>query len=102
MTEQPVEPNETQWIFDQERNVATITTRQVIHENLPILSVVHFKDDDSWAFTCGTTNKPEDLLLVGMGEVVDRDESLYSIADLPSGWSAYRISIHDEWKRVKE
>jgi len=94
--------NEMEWAFDQARNVVTVTTRQVIHENYPILSVVHYEDDDSWAFTCGTSNKSEDLMLVGMGEVVDRDPTLTSIADLPPGWSASRKSIKDNWVRTKD
>tara|TARA_R110002049_G_scaffold284139_1_gene464692 strand:+ start:2507 stop:2860 length:354 start_codon:yes stop_codon:yes gene_type:complete len=90
------------WPFDQARNVATVTTRQVMKENYPILMVVHYEDDDSWAFTCGTTNDSEDLMLVGMGQVVDLDSSLHSIADLPPGWSATRNSINDPWHRTKD
>ena len=93
---------EMRWSFDQERNVATVTTKQVIYENYPILSVVHYKDDHSWAFTCGSTSKTEDLLIVGMGDVVDTDPTLVSISDLPPGWSAYRESINDEWVRTRE
>lgn len=89
------------WPFDQERNVATVTTRQVMTENYPILSVIHYSDDDSWAFTCGTTNSSEDLVLVGMGEVVDLDNSLYEIADLPPGWCANRKSVNSEWVRYE-
>ncbi len=89
------------WPFDQSRNVAAITTKQVVKGSFPILAVVHYKDDDSWAFTCGTTNKSEDLMVVGMGELVDIDPTLYSIADLPSGWSAHRKSIDSEWVRTK-
>ena len=90
------------WEFDQERNVAAITTRQMVDENLPILCVAHYEDDHSWAFTCGTTSNSEDLMVVGMGEIVDRDPSLHSIADLQPGWSAYRDSLDGEWKRVKD
>ena len=91
-----------EWLFDQERNVATVTTRQVVKENYPILSVVHYSEDHSWAFTCGTTNKSEDLMLVGMGEVVDLDKTLYEVADLPPGWCADREAIGCEWSRYKD
>jgi hypothetical protein len=94
--------NQVDWVFDQARNVATVTTRQVIHENFPILRVVHYEEDDSWAFTCGTTNKSEDLMLVGMGEIVDLDSTLSTIADLPPGWSAYRESVSGNWVRTKD
>ena len=91
-----------EWPFDQERNVATVTTRQVVKDNFPILSVAHYSDDHSWAFTCGTTNKSEDLMLVGMGEVVDLDDTLYEIADLPLGWCADRETVGGEWSRYKD
>ncbi|WP_153039176.1 hypothetical protein [Microbulbifer sp. Q7] len=89
------------WPFDQARNVAAITTKQVVKDSFPVLMVVHYADDDSWAFTCGTTNKSEDLMIVGMGEIVSLDPTLYSIADLPPGWSATRASITSEWVRSK-
>lgn len=94
--------NELNWPFDQAKNVATITTKQVVKESFPILMVVHYEEDDSWAFTCGTTNKSEDLMVVGMGEAVNLDTTLYSIADLPPGWSATRESINSEWVRTKD
>ena len=94
--------NELDWPFDQAKNVAAITTKQVIKESFPILMVVHYEEDDSWAFTCGTTNKSEDLMVVGMGEVVSIDSTLYSIADLPPGWSATRKSVDSEWVRSRD
>jgi hypothetical protein len=90
------------WKFDQARNVATVTTNKVMLEKHPILMAVHYEEDDSWAFTCGTTNKSEDLMLVGMGEVVDLDPTLGSIADLPPGWSAERKSVDSSWVRSKD
>ncbi len=91
-----------EWPFDQERNVAAVTTRQVALEQYPILLVVHYSYDHSWAFTCGTTSKSDDLMLVGMGEVVDLDETLYQIANLPPGWCAERESIESEWRKFKD
>ena len=93
--------SQMEWSFDQARNVATVTTRQVMREKFPILSVVHYAEDDSWAFTCGTTNKSEDLMLVGMGEVVDLDPTLKEISDLPPGWSATRKSVKNNWVRTR-
>lgn len=90
------------WPFDQARNVATVTTRQVMNQNFPVLIVVHYEDDDSWAFTCGTTNDSKDLMLVGMGQVVDLDSTLYSISDLPPGWSARRNYVSEPWVRTKD
>ncbi|WP_444912354.1 hypothetical protein [Microbulbifer sp. PAAF003] len=90
------------WPFDQAKNVAAITTKQVVKDSLPVLMIVHYADDDSWAFTCGTTNKSEDLMIVGMGEITSLDPTLYSIADLPPGWSATRTSMKSQWVRTRE
>lgn len=94
--------SKVEWLFDQAENVAVITTRRVVSESFPILMVVHYAEDDSWAFTCGTTNKSEDLMVVGMGEIVDLDPTLHTIADLLPGWSAVRESVNAEWVRTKD
>ncbi|MCX4026144.1 hypothetical protein H0A36_11455 [Endozoicomonas sp. SM1973] len=89
------------WPFDQLENVVTVTTRQVMVKHLPVLSVVHYSEDHSWAFTCGITNASEDLMLVGMAEVISTDNTLLSIADLPPGWCAERSFIGGDWVRYR-
>ena len=73
------------WPFDQAPNVAAITTQQVLQDGLPILNVVHYSEDHSWAFTCGTSDAVEDGRVIGMGQALRRDPTLASIADLPPG-----------------
>jgi hypothetical protein len=90
------------WPFDQGANVAALTTRQVIDENCPIRQVVHYSDDDSWAFLCGTTNDTDDYRLIHMEEALRLDETLRSIADLPPGWSAWRNAKDSPWERHPE
>ena len=92
----------THWPFDQAENVAAITTRQVLREGHPVLRVVHYSDDDSWAFTCGTTDDPKDGLVVGMGCIVEVDPTLRTIADLPPGWGAWRKAVGEEWVRYED
>lgn len=87
------------WPFDQGKNVATVTTRQVLREGHPILRVVHYLDDHSWAFTCGTTSDPNDALVVSMKSIVDLDPTILSIADLPPGWGASRRARGSPWER---
>lgn len=86
------------WPFDQEPNVAAITTRQVL-EGQPILSVVHYEDDHSWAFTCGTTDDEADGRVVLMKTILQQDATLTQIADLPPGWHAWRESPTGRWHR---
>ena len=90
------------WNFDQAQNVAAITTKQVIKEGFPILQVIHYSDDHSWAFMCGTTWEAENSMVVGMGMIVSTDDSLHEVADLEPGWIAERESKEDKWKRYKD
>jgi len=86
------------WPFDQAKNVAALTTSAVMKDKKPILHVIHYSEDDSWAFLCGTS---DDFILVTMEQVIKTDPSLKTIADLPLGWSAHRASVHHEWVRTK-
>ena len=87
------------WPFDQGPDVAALTTRQVLQDKLPVLRVIHYSDDDSWAFVCGTTNQTEDLRVIAMAEALAADATLRGIADLPSGWSALRDGVGGVWHR---
>lgn len=89
--------NAKDWPFDQAPNVAAITTRQVLEENLPILRVTHYSDDRSWAFVCGTTDRTEDGKVIRMDEALEIDPTLRSVADLPPGWSAWRKAVGSDW-----
>ena len=68
------------WPFDQGKNVAALTTRQVLRDGHPILRVVQYSDDHSWAFTCGTNSDPNDALIVSMKLIVEHDGTRLSIA----------------------
>lgn len=94
--------NSQNWPFDQAENVTCITTRQVLENGLPVLSVLHYSDDDSWAFLCGTTDDPNDGRVIAMKQAVEMDESVLSVADLPPGWRAYRESVYSTWIREKD
>jgi hypothetical protein len=91
-----------EWPFDQEPNVAALTTRQVLELNYPILVVTHYEDDHSWAFVCGTTDDVEDGRVIGMATALRMDETLRSVADLPPGWSARRKDRDSEWIRSED
>lgn len=90
------------WPFDQAPNVAAMTTRQVVESHYPVRQVVHYSDDNSWAFLCGTTEDEQDYRLVHMSDIVMMDESLLSISDLPPGWSAWRDELDSTWERSKD
>jgi hypothetical protein len=89
------------WPFEDPRNVATITTRHVIRDGLPILLVTHDADDGCWQFLPGCDVVPADGLIVGLGCMVARDASLAELADLPLGWRATRDRVGAPWTRTR-
>jgi len=88
-----------EWPFDQAPNVAAICTRQVIEDNFPILRVVHYSDDDSWAFTCGTTNDSADIRIIGMGQALQLDPTIAEVGSLAPGWGASRATVGGTWSK---
>jgi hypothetical protein len=89
------------WPFDQEPNVAAITSRQVL-EGHPILRIAHYPDDHSWGFTCGTTDDVADARIISMAEALKLDESIALVADLPPGWDAWREAVGSAWQRFSD
>jgi len=85
------------WPFDQARNVAALTTAQVMSGHVPVLVVIHYSDDHSWAFLGSDSGSTADARLVSMGQIVDMDSSLLTIAGLHPGWIAERKSVQDRW-----
>jgi hypothetical protein len=89
------------WPFDQAPNVAAVTCQPVL-DGAPILLVVHYSDDDSWAFLDGGSFDPDASRLVGMGTIVRLHPSIVEIAALPPGWIATRESAAAPWVRAAD
>ena len=90
-----------EWPFDQAPNVAAITNAAVLG-GAPILLVVHYADDDSWAFLDGAGFDVSNGRVIGMGEALRMDPSLADVADLPPGWVARRAQLSDAWRREQD
>jgi hypothetical protein len=91
--------NSTDWPFDQPRNCATFTMRQVLDRSEPILLVSHDGDDHGWQFIGTSDVSMADAKLVGLEEIVALDPTVLEVADLEPGWQALRKSIGDPWTR---
>jgi hypothetical protein len=87
------------WPFDQPRNCATFTLRQVMLKKEAILRVTHDLDDHGWQFIGSTDANMQDAMLVALEEVVNLDLSVLEVADLPPGWQAIRESSTHAWVR---
>ena len=86
------------WPFDQPRNCAVFTTRQVLEGAEPILHVTHDPDDHGWQFL-GREAREEDAKIIALHEAVELDSSILQLADLPPGWHASRDSVEEPWRR---
>ena len=86
------------WPFDQPRNCAVFTTRQVLEREEPILRVTHDSDDHGWQFL-GSDARAEDAKIILLEEAVELDPSVLQVADLPVGWHAWRTSVEGPWIR---
>ena len=92
------DPDEEEWPWDQTRNTATVTTRQVLTGS-PVTMVIHYSDDHSWAFLGGENFTLEDGALVCMAEIPSRDSTLSEVSDLEPGWVARREYVGGVWTR---
>lgn len=87
------------WPFDQPRNAAAITTRQVLGGMEPVLLVSHDAEDSDWQFIGRTDGETTNGRVVSMEEIVQLDPTLLEVADLPPGWLATRNGIGERWTR---
>jgi len=86
------------WPFADPPDTRAFTTRAVLEDGLPVLLVTH-DDDGDWQFLCGTTNEPDQARLIHLRHVLEIDQGLVALADLPSGWIARRAAVSTTWMR---
>jgi len=87
------------WPFEDPKNVAAITVRQVAHGDEPILLVARDADDGMWQFLPGGPVEESDAMVVSLAMVYRIDPSIGQLADLPLGWTAERSAPGEPWKR---
>ncbi len=90
----------TPWPFDQPPNCAVITLRSIVFDGASILRVVHDEDDHGWQFLDGDDVDMADAAVVLLKEIVQCDQTVLEIADLPPGWFAWRVSPNSAWQRA--
>ena len=84
-------------IKDMER--ASFVCPHVFKNTRPVLLVAH-EDDGDWQFLCGSEHQDEGPHVVGMNHVLDHDESLKDLLDLPKNWYAERADTDSPWHRM--
>ena len=87
------------WPFDQPRNCAALTMRQILDGSEPILLVSHDADDHGWQFIGISDASVADGKIVCLEEIVRLDPTVLEVADLPPGWQAVRDQVGGQWSR---
>jgi len=94
---QPLLDRNAEFKFSEPKNLTTFTTRQWLEEHKPILKVVH-DDDGDWQFLIGDQLQ-EDIRIVALEQLINRDKTLNEVFDLEYGEEAERDYLGGEWIR---
>jgi hypothetical protein len=73
----------------------------VFADERPVLLVS--RPDGDWCFLCGDEHDDDasDYRVMGIGHVLERDQTLHEVADLRADWEAERTAVGAEWRRVE-
>lgn len=85
------------WPFDQPRNCATVFSKSVLDRSRPILHVSHDEDDHGWQFLDGVSEELEDVVLAGLGHVLEIDPAVVELAGMEPGFHASRTAVTEPW-----
>ena len=83
--------------FLEDENTAVITTKTIIKRQKPIVLVFHDKDDGMWEFLDGEDVNEENAAIVSLSEILEIDNSLNELAELPIGFGAFRDGEDKDW-----
>lgn len=88
---------EDAWAFEDAPNVACFTVRSIMSGAAPILQVFHDEDDGAWQMLPGSGADASEAMIVGLGQLVQVDQTLVELANLPLGWVARRERKNSPW-----
>ncbi len=85
-------------IIDVEQT-ACITCNHILENNAAVLFVSRDDDDEMcWQFLCGGEHEAEDARIISLQQIIDIDNSLLQLLNIPVGSSASRNNINAEWE----
>lgn len=87
------------WAFEDAPNVACFTVKSIMNGTEPILQVFHDEDDGAWQMLPASGADASEAMIVGLGRLVQLDQALAQLADLPRGWVAWRERKNSPWLR---
>jgi hypothetical protein len=74
------------------------SSKGVVFDEMPVLLVFHDLDGD-WQFLSSHEEQASEIAFIHLSHLLQRDETLDLLADLPPGWKAWRRAAGDDWVR---
>lgn len=90
------------WPFEDPPNVMCFTVKSIVQATKPLLMVSRDAEDAGWSFLTGEPLDMSEALLVTLRSMVERDQTVLELADLPPGWTAVRGSPQTGWTRAED
>jgi hypothetical protein len=87
-------------LIAEEKLKEVITTKYVVENNSPIISVFYDEDGD-WQFFGDEECSEEDALVISIQQILDIDKTLVNLPDMEKGHKAYRINKKSKWELAK-
>jgi len=87
------------WKFNEPPHTGVFTTKRVMNGDDQVTRVFHDIEDGAWQFHGPDESRSEDITYVCFHHVVDRDATIQDLADLATGWCAWRESAFTPWIR---
>jgi hypothetical protein len=85
-------------MFKEKLNTAVYTSRFVIENGSPILYVFHY-DDGTWQFSGSEQDlADDDFRIVSLREIIEHDESVNGVGNMPLGSQATRLNPESPWR----
>jgi len=76
---------------------AVFTTKKVMLENELITRVYHSNDNSLSFMDNYSSNSNENIMIVSLGEVLEKDSTIKAVLDIPVGHCAFREHAKDKW-----
>ncbi|WP_053978593.1 immunity protein Imm33 domain-containing protein [Mangrovimonas xylaniphaga] len=91
------------FLFNESENVACIVCDHVLNRTRDILFVTHDLDDGQWSFLCGgEDHEMRNYKLISLKQVIEIDESVNDLYEMPLGFGADRKKIGAKWEPFKQ
>lgn len=78
-------------------NTSVFTTKKIMIENELITRIYHSSDNYLSFMDDYSTNSNENIMIVSLGNILKKDNSIKAVINIPIGHCAYRTNLNNKW-----